>query len=123
VTAIFIKDPDEIKPMSSAYEELGKMIMYIRKHAFYKDTDIIQIGVLPDNFVFDDEIYTDKFIKVLKLARDAGYYRHNTRIYENEGINYEDVKLYKIIKSISGVQYYPTISFGDRPELWRLLKK
>jgi len=107
------EDLGEIEPMSSAYDELGKMITYIREHAFYKDADIVGIIGPPDGYVFD-EIFVDKFIKVLKLARDARYNRHNIGVDENEDFNYEHVKWYKITKSISGVQFYPTIYLGKK---------
>jgi len=113
------EDPDEIDPMYSAYDELRKVIMLTRERTEYKDADIVYIGRPVGEYVFDD-IFFDKFIKVLKLARDAGYYKSGSYIYDDEGFIYENVKGYKIRKSIPGVQFYPTIYLGKKP--WWLKK-
>jgi len=108
------EDPDKIDPMYSAYDELGKMFMLIRERTSrYNDADIVRIGRPSYEDDFDD-IFFDKFIKVLKLARDAGYYKSGSYIYDDEGFIYENVKGYKIRKSIPGVQYYPTIRLGKK---------
>jgi len=100
----------------SAYDKLAEWFKNIRNDSIYKDVDLVNIA-LEKKENFYDEIYIDRFIKVAKLARDAGFYRFHPGIFENDDDESNDYERllngYKIVKNIPEMQYYPGIYLGE----------